>query len=329
MVTAGDRLQDTMESMALQRTWHRLFAETDAASAEQLTEAEYRLLAVISKHGSASASALGAAVGLDRSRVSRVADRLVDDGLLHRTADPADGRATLLALTGRGHTAVAQRRTSMARRLDVIAGGWPAGAAARFADGGGRIVAEFDGNKRPPAPPPPPAEGEIEVEPTELTAAERQVFHSALRIVDTLRSRVARDVHPITGLSTPEFLVLTRLREFPGHSHSGLRALAAKLGWSPSRLSHQLGRMERRQLIRRVPDTESGQVTISMTADAEQSLEKAIALHAAAVRRHLLSHVSEEQAVALVALAESITRAPDMGIPMDDDSRPWGDEDAD
>jgi len=298
-----------MEIMALQRTWHRLFAETDAAHDEPLTEAEFLVLAVIGKRGSVSASALDADVGLDRSHVSRIVDRLVGDGLLEGTADPVDEWAMLLTLTGRGQRAVAERRAFMAGRLDVIAGGWPSGDAARFAEGVHRIVTELDDSTG-------------DAEPTELTVAERNAFVSALQIADTLRDRVSRDVYPSTGLSIPDFVVLARLREHPGHSYSGLKAFAAKLAWSPSRLSHQLGRMERRDLITRVPDVESGQVRISMTADAIEVFEKAVALHAASVRRHFFAHVSADQVATLVAMSESIVRGSATGVPVEEITRP-------
>jgi len=46
-----------------------------------------------------------------------------------------------------------------------------------------------------------------------------------------------RAVAPETGLSSADFLVLNRLKAAPEYRMEGLKALAAKLDWSPSRLS--------------------------------------------------------------------------------------------
>jgi DNA-binding MarR family transcriptional regulator len=47
-------------------------------------------------------SELGERVVLSRTRVSRIVDELVRDGLVERTADPEDGRSSFAQLTDRG-----------------------------------------------------------------------------------------------------------------------------------------------------------------------------------------------------------------------------------
>jgi DNA-binding MarR family transcriptional regulator len=49
---------------------------------------------------------LATACALDPSTVSRAVAALVRAGLVQRTADPVDGRASVLALTGRGHEVI-------------------------------------------------------------------------------------------------------------------------------------------------------------------------------------------------------------------------------
>lgn len=49
---------------------------------------------------------LGERVVLSRSRVSRVVDEMVAEGLVAKQADPADGRATLASLTTSGRRAI-------------------------------------------------------------------------------------------------------------------------------------------------------------------------------------------------------------------------------
>jgi DNA-binding MarR family transcriptional regulator len=53
------------------------------------------------------AKELAARCGLDTSTISRAVTTLVTRGLVQRTADPADGRASILTLTAAGHAALA------------------------------------------------------------------------------------------------------------------------------------------------------------------------------------------------------------------------------
>jgi DNA-binding MarR family transcriptional regulator len=70
----------------------------------------------------------------DPSTVSRQAAQLVRSGLVHRQADPVDGRASRLALTPAGESAC--RRLLTARR-DAVAGAlgdWPTARVALFTE---------------------------------------------------------------------------------------------------------------------------------------------------------------------------------------------------
>ncbi|MGB9662432.1 MAG: MarR family winged helix-turn-helix transcriptional regulator [Moorellaceae bacterium] len=73
-----------------------------------ITLSQCHLLLEISrrKEGETSLSELAAALGLDLSTVSRVADGLVRRGLLKREADPGDRRRLALFLTNTGRELV-------------------------------------------------------------------------------------------------------------------------------------------------------------------------------------------------------------------------------
>ena len=76
-------------------------------------------------HGPMRLTALAAAVDLDSSTVSRQVRHLEDRGLLERTGDPDDGRATRIALSADGRTRLeagaARRRAFVSRLLED----WP------------------------------------------------------------------------------------------------------------------------------------------------------------------------------------------------------------
>lgn len=61
---------------------------------------------------------LAARCGLDASTISRAVSALVSRGLVERTADPADGRACILTLTGTGRTVLTDLHR---RQTDLVA----------------------------------------------------------------------------------------------------------------------------------------------------------------------------------------------------------------
>jgi DNA-binding MarR family transcriptional regulator len=143
-----------------------------------------------------------------------------------------------------------------------------------------------------------------------LSPDEYRTFHSALAIADTLRNRMAHEMGPASGLSSADFIVLNRLRNSPGQTYAGLKLLAAKLGWSTSRLSHQVSRMERRGLVTRQQTDNAGQVIITLTDQAKDIMADAVLVHADAVRRYLLTQLTEKEAHMLNAVADRLRELP-------------------
>ena len=93
-----------------------------AAAPVPMTVPQHRVLLLISTDGPRRVGILAADLGVNQSSASRLVDRLVAQGLVQRMADPADGRASLVALSARGENALAavhERR--LAAVLDVVA----------------------------------------------------------------------------------------------------------------------------------------------------------------------------------------------------------------
>jgi DNA-binding MarR family transcriptional regulator len=82
---------------------------------------QVRILVVVSAAGSASLGEVAEAAGLHVSRASRLCDRMVGAGLLHRANDPTDRRLLTLTLTNAGSDVVesvmGRRREEVARAL--------------------------------------------------------------------------------------------------------------------------------------------------------------------------------------------------------------------
>jgi DNA-binding MarR family transcriptional regulator len=95
-----------------------------AQNGNGLELAAYFLLAVLVTEGPQRTTALADAVLSDISTVSRQISALVKAGLVERQADPADGRACLLAATPQGKECFEQQRTARTRGLAEILRDW-------------------------------------------------------------------------------------------------------------------------------------------------------------------------------------------------------------
>ena len=114
-------------------------------------------------------------------------------------------------------------------------------------------------------------------------------------------SRVGRDIAEATGLSGSEFAVLSRLAG-PGKGEMRQQALANVMDWHKTRLSHQLTRMQERSLIER-RRVDGKTVLIALTKLGREKLDAARPIHAASVRRNLLSRLTQEQIDTIVRVS--------------------------
>jgi DNA-binding MarR family transcriptional regulator len=96
---------------ALRRTQSAVFADfaaTFAGAGEALTPGEFGLLVLVARNGGLSQMALARALGIDRSTLVPILDRLQARGLLVRRRSPSDGRTHALGLTPAGDKALAK-----------------------------------------------------------------------------------------------------------------------------------------------------------------------------------------------------------------------------
>jgi DNA-binding MarR family transcriptional regulator len=113
--------------------------------------------------------------------------------------------------------------------------------------------------------------------------------------------RVGRDIAQAAGLSGAEFGVLSRLAA-PGKGEMRQQVLARMMAWDKSRLSHQLTRMQERSLIKR-RRVDGKTVLIALTKLGREKLDAARPVHAASVRRNLLSRLTREQIDTIVRVS--------------------------
>ncbi len=131
--TTGYDIADALGLLLRRSTRARLYSHLTEGLGEAVDELTYPVLSGLARTGPLSAADLGREVGLDRTTVTRRADRLATAGLVQRQPDPTDGRATLLTLTRQGHDTIATTRQRLATAIEDSLAAWPEADAQTFA----------------------------------------------------------------------------------------------------------------------------------------------------------------------------------------------------
>ena len=142
----------------------------------------------------------------------------------------------------------------------------------------------------------------------EQQQAWRAHLHSTQRLFDALDRQLLRD----SGFPRSEYEILVRLSEAPA-CRLRMSELAASMYFSPSRLSHAVGRLERDGDVRREVVTGKGRhIDAVLTDRGHATLVAAAPGHVAAVRTHLVERLSPTQLrqlheISLALLADEST----------------------
>jgi DNA-binding MarR family transcriptional regulator len=128
----------------LLRLMDRKQAQYQAEHPDAVERATYFLLVHLAKGGPRRAGALAEAVHSDPSTISRQVAHLVRLGLVERTADPEDGRATLLAATEEGRRVFEQNRRVRIERVAEVLSSWSVDDRRKLAELLGRFTAAFE-----------------------------------------------------------------------------------------------------------------------------------------------------------------------------------------
>jgi DNA-binding MarR family transcriptional regulator len=134
-----------------------------------------------------------------------------------------------------------------------------------------------------------------------LSPHELRVWVAFKLMGEDVMSRVGRDIAEATGLSGPDFGVLSRLA-YCGKGGMRQQRLAESMGWDKSRLSHQLTRMQQRELIER-READNRVVLVVLTKHGREKLKAARPIHAESVRRNLLARLNAEQIETIVRVS--------------------------
>lgn len=119
-------------------------------------------------------------------------------------------------------------------------------------------------------------------------------------------SAVARELTRDTGLSMPDYTVLSALSEADDHRRR-LTELAGRMQWSASRLSHHVTRMEQRGLVTRADCTEDLRAAyVVLTEPGWQAIKAAAPDHVRSARAHLIDVLTPEELTMLATVGEKV-----------------------
>ncbi|WP_406288682.1 MarR family winged helix-turn-helix transcriptional regulator [Embleya sp. NBC_00896] len=144
-----------------------------------------------------------------------------------------------------------------------------------------------------------------------LDAREQRAWRGYRRLRLLVDTRIARDLGLDSGLSDPDYDVLSELSEAEGHRRR-LGELAERMLWSQSRMSHHVKRMQQRGLVRRAECAGDGRgAEIVLTETGLRTIEEAAPRHVASVRRNLIDLLTDEQIAMLEEIADTVVRRID------------------
>ncbi|WP_280507405.1 MarR family winged helix-turn-helix transcriptional regulator [Nocardia flavorosea] len=139
-----------------------------------------------------------------------------------------------------------------------------------------------------------------------LDERESRTWRGYLTMHNQLVARLHRQLQHDSGLSLSDFEVLVRLTDRP-EPRIRVGELGQIMQWEKSRLSHHLGRMQKRGLVRRedCPDDARG-AFIVLTAQGRTAIEQAAPGHVETVRELLFDALTDEQVEAFGAIVGRI-----------------------
>ena len=145
------------------------------------------------------------------------------------------------------------------------------------------------------------------------TRQQLAVWRAFIETAETIRSTTSVPLQATAGLSVGDYQVLLALSEAEGRC---LRSseLAAGIGWERSRLSHHLGRMEKRGLISRQEcKTDNRGAEVHLTEQGDKAFRKGSRPHLECIREQFVDVLTDEQLDQLAVITSRLGAALEAG----------------
>jgi DNA-binding MarR family transcriptional regulator len=142
-----------------------------------------------------------------------------------------------------------------------------------------------------------------------MTETGRGAWRDLMRVTAEVNARVNRELQRQAGISLADFEVLNAIARAP-ERQIRIFELGAALGWEQSRVSHQLGRMQRRELVVRSECAADGRGTfIALAAHGRRALRRATAAYDRVLGDTVLGNLTAAQLDALDDLTAALQMA--------------------
>lgn len=139
-----------------------------------------------------------------------------------------------------------------------------------------------------------------------LDPVEERAWRTYRRMLTLLEARLASELAEQTELSMADYTVLSNLVEAEGRRFR-ITELAQHMQWSQSRLSHQIRRMQERDLVTREDVAEDARGSaVVITRHGLRAIAQASPIHFAGVRRHMIDLLTRRQLKILGDIAEVV-----------------------
>jgi DNA-binding MarR family transcriptional regulator len=139
-----------------------------------------------------------------------------------------------------------------------------------------------------------------------LDEREAHLWRLWLRLNQELPGRLGELLNQDSGLSSADYAVLVPLSESPDGMVRA-RDLGREIFWDRSRLSHHVGRMEKRGLVAREEcEADARGAMIRLTPAGRAAIGAAAPGHVAATREHFFDLVSDKEIGVLTKVFERV-----------------------
>ncbi|WP_051704376.1 MarR family winged helix-turn-helix transcriptional regulator [Glycomyces sp. NRRL B-16210] len=144
-----------------------------------------------------------------------------------------------------------------------------------------------------------------------LSADEQRSWRAFVGLHLKLSARMAADLQARSGLSSADFEVLVALTDVP-EGRVRFQDLAKEIDWERSRLSHQIRRMIKRDLVAREECEEDGRgAYVAISAHGRAVIEAAAPKHVHLVRSLVLDGLTAEEFAELGRLSAKLSERID------------------
>jgi DNA-binding MarR family transcriptional regulator len=144
------------------------------------------------------------------------------------------------------------------------------------------------------------------VKPRWLDERQQHLWQGYIHVNQELFAVLEHELARQSGLSGADYRVLHPLSGAPG----GLlraRDLGSEIGWDRSRLSHHLGRMEKRGLVVREECAEDARgLMVRLTKAGRRAIEEAAPAHAETVQHYFFDQLSHDEIKTMTAVFDRV-----------------------